>query len=225
MLESVSRASSLSSTISTSSGFAPPWAAMVSAAAPGTSSPIEKLKQVPRPSSLCSTSSPPIRATSRWQITSPRPVPPKRRVVLASAWVKPWKIRPWFSGAMPMPVSRTAIATATRPGPARVQRSETTTWPCWVNLMALPARLTSTWRRRRASPMRRGGTAGSMSNRTSISLSPTLAESTTASSRNRWSTSKGSGSSVSLPASTFEKSRMSLSRPSSERAAFSDLLA
>ena len=51
--------------------------------------------------------------TRRWLIATPSPVPPKRRVVDASAWVKPLKMRAWFSGAMPMPVSRTAKRSVT----------------------------------------------------------------------------------------------------------------
>ena len=39
---------------------------------------------------------------------SPRPVPPKRRVMEASAWVKGWKRCSWAEGGMPIPVSRTA---------------------------------------------------------------------------------------------------------------------
>ena len=54
--------------------------------------------------------SPPIASTSRLQIDSPRPVPPKRRVVDWSACEKAVKIAPTLSAGMPMPVSRTRTA-------------------------------------------------------------------------------------------------------------------
>ena len=63
----------------------------LSCAATGSSS--SKLKVLPCPSVLASSSSLPINRTSRVEMTSPRPVPPKRRVVLASAWVKASKMR------------------------------------------------------------------------------------------------------------------------------------
>ena len=42
------------------------------------------------------------------QMESPRPVPPKRRAMEASAWAKGWKRRSRPEGGMPIPVSRTA---------------------------------------------------------------------------------------------------------------------
>ena len=50
---------------------------------------------------------PPINSTSRLLMASPRPVPPKRRVVEASAWLKDLNRRARRSTGMPMPVSRT----------------------------------------------------------------------------------------------------------------------
>ena len=65
---------------------------------------------------LARRSVPPIRSTSFLQIASPRPVPPKRRVVDASAWMKLSKRRACCVASMPMPVSvtskRTPIAVA-----------------------------------------------------------------------------------------------------------------
>jgi hypothetical protein len=51
---------------------------------------------------------PPISSTSCLLIVVPRPVPPKRRVIEASAWVNGSKIACRRSGAMPMPVSFTS---------------------------------------------------------------------------------------------------------------------
>ena len=56
-----------------------------------------------------STSSvPPSRLARSREIDRPRPVPPKRRLVVPSAWWKASKMRSCWSGAMPMPESRTA---------------------------------------------------------------------------------------------------------------------
>ena len=63
---------------------------------------------LPRPGSLSTVIAPPIRATSRAAIVSPRPVPPYFRVVEVSSCSKARKTRSCLSGGMPMPVSRTA---------------------------------------------------------------------------------------------------------------------
>ena len=66
--------------------------------------------------SLATRSSPPMASTSRLQMARPRPVPPNRRVVDWSAWLKAPNSAAILSLAMPMPVSRTA----TRRPPAGV---------------------------------------------------------------------------------------------------------
>ena len=91
---------------------------------------------------------------------------------------------------------------------ARVTR--TTISPLWVNLMALPMRLVRTWRTRPGSPLTIAGTERSM---TAISSRPLAcadpaSRSTTSSTIAR--TSNSTSSISSFPASTFEKSRMSL---------------
>ena len=49
----------------------------------------------------------------------PRPVPPYRREIDASAWLNDWNRRPIRSGGMPMPVSRTSTVISQRsPGAA-----------------------------------------------------------------------------------------------------------
>ena len=93
---------------------------------------------------------PPIMPTRRLLMLRPRPVPPKRRWSKMSAWVKASKISLSLSCGMPMPVSVTASS-----------RRQSSGWlagwhgqgadvmpPLSVNLMALPIRLSSTWRRR-----------------------------------------------------------------------------
>ena len=52
-----------------------------------------------------------MRSARRRLMVSPNPVPPKRRVVLASCCVKGSKIASTRSGSTPMPVSCTAIST------------------------------------------------------------------------------------------------------------------
>ena len=77
-----------------------------------------------------------------------------------SACSNSWKMRACCSGAMPMPVSRTSntISSGCAPG-----STTTLTPPVSVNLMALPARLSSTWRSRVASPITRSGSRSSTS--------------------------------------------------------------
>ena len=181
---STSRAVGLSSTTSARSGIGGgPAGASSSATSEASRSVIWKWKRLPWPSALSRCSSPPIRPTSRWLIATPSPVPPKRRVVEASACVKPLKMRAWFSGAMPMPVSRTAISIVTSVAPIAITVTDTTTSPAAVNLIALPVRLISTCCRRKASPIRRHGRAASMSNSTSRFLAPMLADTMTDRSR------------------------------------------
>ena len=122
-----------------------------------------KEKVLPAPSTLSRCNSPPIRPTRRWQMASPSPVPPKRRVVEASACEKPLKMWPWFSGEMPMPLSLTATSSSTSSSVRSIARRRSTTWPTLVNLIALPPRLMSTCCSRMSSPSRPCGSAGSMS--------------------------------------------------------------
>src|ERR1044071_2085551 len=58
--------------------------------------------------------SPPMSVASWRLIASPRPVPPKRRVVEPSSCTKASKIAAWFSGRMPVPVSTTSITSDTQ---------------------------------------------------------------------------------------------------------------
>ena len=67
-----------------------------------------KRNVLPRPGSLSTVICPPISATSRAAIDSPRPVPSYVRVVELSSCSKAWKIFSCLSRGMPMPVSRIA---------------------------------------------------------------------------------------------------------------------
>ena len=67
---------------------------------------------LPWPGTLTSRISPPSSVASSRLIARPRPVPPYLRLVPASACWNASKISRCFSGAMPMPVSDTSIATA-----------------------------------------------------------------------------------------------------------------
>ena len=66
-----------------------------------------KWKVLPWPGALSTQILPPIICRSWREIVSPKPVPPKRRVVEPSAWVKASKMRTCFSAVIPMPVSWT----------------------------------------------------------------------------------------------------------------------
>ncbi|MNN20133.1 hypothetical protein D3C81_1333940 [compost metagenome] len=158
--------------------------------------------------------SPPIRSTSRLQMVSPSPVPPYLREVEESAWVKAWNSLLHCSSLRPMPVSMTSKRSQV---PASLSCSR---WmamvisPCPVNLIALLSRLLSTWPRRMGSPSSPVGTSVSMSNSSSRPFSCAL---TMAWSARLPSTSSRKNSTFSkciLPASIFEKSRMSLMMPS-----------
>ncbi len=118
---------------------------------------------------------------------------------------------------MPIPVSMTSnLSPPAVPG----ELTRTTTSPASVNLMALPARLISTCRRRMGSPRTAAGTAGSSSQRSSSPLARARTPKISIVSSMISRRAKSICSSSSLPASIFEKSRMSLmicSRPSAER--------
>ena len=66
-----------------------------------------KWKRLPCPTSLSTQIRPPMSPTNWEQMASPRPVPPNRRVVELSAWVKASKIDRCLSAGIPSPVSVT----------------------------------------------------------------------------------------------------------------------
>ena len=145
---------------------------------------IVKANTEPRPGSLSTRISPPMRAQSRWQMARPRPVPPYLRVVEESTCENNLNSSFLFSCGMPMPVSRTAISM--RQGSARAVAgpaagvgtvpepwcgpgggisagdTSTETQPRGVNFTALFRRLTMIWRSRVTSPTIQAGTPGSV---------------------------------------------------------------
>src|SRR3989304_565480 len=86
-------------------------------------------------------------------MASPSPLPPKRRVMEVSAWLKGWNSLAWSSCAMPMPVSLMLKRILALVCAASSSCSCTRTFPCAVNLTALPTRLKRTCWMRRASPI------------------------------------------------------------------------
>ncbi len=113
------------------------------------------VKVEPLPSSLSTEISPPFISARRLQIARPSPVPPKRRVVEDSAWVKAWNSFAWLALEMPMPWSITRKRhpnLAGLPGATNGSARIATSLPS-ENLTALPPRLNSTCRRRVGSPL------------------------------------------------------------------------
>ena len=115
-------------------------------------------------------------------------------------------------------MSRTAKCSSTDSAVRDSTATETTTSPRSVNLIALPVRLTTIWRRRPGSAMIVSGTSGRISLSSSnpfvwarservLTVSPRLSR-----------ISKEIGSRSSFPASIFEKSRISLITVRSESA-------
>ena len=133
-------------------------------------------------------------------MASPRPVPPKRRVVSSSAWLKAPKMTASLSRGMPMPVSCTAkvSVSASRCTPSRIV-------PRVVNLIALPSRL-----RRICSSLVRSddmlASPGPRSTISRLSRSITSGRTVPTTSSIRASTGKSSTSSSTLPASIFDRS-------------------
>ncbi|MNF76468.1 hypothetical protein D3C84_585830 [compost metagenome] len=176
-----------------------------------------RVKTVPLSGVLATLISPPSRSTRRWQMARPRPLPPKRRVVEDSAWLKGRNSWPRCSGAMPMPLSATLIST--RSGSPAASRAHTATRPGHSlrppeNLMALPIRLKRIWRRRMASELTQCGMSVAIS---CSRITPrALASGLRVLHRLSISSTSCSGalSISSLPASILEKSRMSSITPS-----------
>ena len=123
----------------------------------------EKRNVLPRPGSLSTVIRPPMALTSWRAMVRPRPVPPCRRVVEGSAWVKASKSRCWASRGMPGPVSATETSSSVWPGPWASTVTAIRTSPLSVNFTALDPRLAITWPSRVESPRRNAGTSGATS--------------------------------------------------------------
>ena len=172
----------------------------------------------PAPGWLETPMAPPINSATCLEIARPRPVPPKWRVVEASAWLKGWNSFASVGASMPTPLSETLKRSQTPPsaGASRgAGASATTTCPACVNLMALPLRLPINWRRRTGSPATIMGAAASMSQISSRPFCCALWASRPTLSSTTCQRLKSMRSRSSLPASILEKSRMSLRMPSS----------
>ena len=159
--------------------------------------------------------SPPRRRASSREIDRPSPVPPKRRLVLPSAWRKASKITSCCDFGMPMPVSCTAKATrpaspASAPSAAATGIARSVTWPRSVNFSALAIRFFSTCCRRSPSVCRRAGRPCSA---TTWSLTPFCIASGSKVVRSRSSSSSmrsGASDRSALPASILDRSSTSL---------------
>ena len=207
---------SLSSTIRTRV----PLRSIVSGAAAAVSSISSravKAKVLPTPSALETDRLPPIIPTSCEAMFNPRPVPPKRRVVDASAWVKASKIFCCLAAGMPMPVSRTETRSSNG---SRVPLSSTRTAisPASVNLTALLSRLASTCRRRTGSPLTRSGRSEGQLKVSSMCFCWALAAVSCTTCSRVWRNGKATDSSSRRPASILDRSRMSLRISSSDSA-------
>ena len=157
---------------------------------------------------------PPMSSTRLRLMASPRPVPPKRRVVDWSAWLNFSNRRSWTSGGMPMPVSRTQTCISSRVSLVSRQRKASSISPRAVNLTALPQRLSRIWPRRRGSPTRMRGREASYRTRNSRPFCSAWGAMASVRCSMTPSRPNSISSSSILPASTLEKSRMSLMIPS-----------
>ena len=99
-----------------------------------------RVKQVPRPSTLSTVTSPPRSFANARLSANPRPVPPNLRVVVSSAWANRWNRRETCSGVMPMPVSRTVNTIQSPPVPGSLA-TPSVILPPSVNLAALLSKL------------------------------------------------------------------------------------
>ena len=120
-----------------------------------------KMNAEPSPTTLSTRMPPPIRTQSRSQIASPSPVPPKRRVVEESTWLKALKSRLIRSAGIPMPLSRTENSSWSRPSVrCEAIRTSIAMLPAAVNFTALLTRLEITCQTRVTSPVIQVGTPG-----------------------------------------------------------------
>ena len=152
---------------------------------------------------------PPIISQKRRLIARPRPVPPYLRVVDASTCVKSWNSLPICSGGH----ADAGVADAeVDPLPVRrAWRRETSsaTVPFSVNLPALLSRLNSTWRTLVMSACMYADFGGAVDRRACCRSSRRAAGCVVVTSSTISATSKVSRNSSILPASIFDRSRMS----------------
>ncbi len=123
-----------------------------------------------------------------------------------------------LSSAMPIPVSSMVNLNMGSVEFCAGPSMPIKTWPRFVNLMELPARLTRICRILPGSPITRRGASGAYPRIKSIPFSAARGASSSATSSTATPRSKRIGSMVILPASILEKSRMSLMMVSSASA-------
>ena len=168
------------------------------------------MKVLPWPNAVVTITSPRCSWHSRFTMTSPRPVPPKRLVAEVSTWVKGTNSAAHCSGVMPMPVSATSMVSS-----SACQRSDTRTSPWSVNFSELPMRLIITWASRCRSPIRVCGTWVAASTRSPMPFASALGVISRSSSFNTARGENATRSSRIAPASTLLRSSRSLSSTSS----------
>ena len=163
-------------------------------------------KLEPSPGALSTSMRPPMRSTMRREIARPEPGAAELAGRAAVGLLE-------FAEDARLLLRRDADAGVAHleddfsaAGPASTM---TPTPPVSVNLMALPARLSSTWRKRVASPMTRSGSRSSTSEAISRPLACARGPSSSTTSSTRSVSENGCVSSSSLPASILEKSRIS----------------
>ncbi len=172
-----------------------------------------KLNVLPLPGTLLTETCPPISSVSCLEMASPSPVPPYLRVVEASACSNAWNRRSICVSVMPMPVSLTENSTSWQSALSSSTRASTATSPISVNLTALLQKLIRICPSRKGSPRKWVDTAGSTSKISSSPLAEAFSDIRFPTFSSTLSRSKSMFSIDSLPASIFEKSRMSLMMP------------
>ncbi|KWV84676.1 hypothetical protein PFLmoz3_05714 [Pseudomonas fluorescens] len=175
----------------------------------------------PSPGVLSTPISPPICSINRLEITRPKPVPPGWRDSELSAWLNAWNRARTSWLDRPMPVSCTLMRNCTLSSCSSSIIARATMVPSRVNLIALLIRLVRICLSRSGSPTNARG----VSRYTRLTSSSCLACAAGARmvkvSCSKSRRLKGTLSSTSLPASIFEKSRISLMMPSRLSADFS----
>ncbi len=165
---------------------------------------------LPSPFSLSAKISPFISSAKFLLIVRPRPVPPNWRVTEVSAWANGSKMLSSWVFEIPIPESRTWICN--RLGSESRRLIVTRTPPSEVNLIALPTKFVRICRILCGSLMIVSGIGVAELKSNWIDFSAAFPESTWKTSRIIWMGWQGMFSISTLPASTFERSRMSLIR-------------
>src|SRR6266446_5394860 len=164
-----------------------------------------KVKRLPWPASLSTQICPPCSSTNFLASARPNPVPSRFSVYTPPTCWNSSKIRPWFSGAMPMPVSHTVIHTPASSIPALIPTCPLS----GVNLTALESKLNTTCLTFRSSASMTS-IAGSTSRLRAMPWRPARSRTMVRPFSRISGRAKRPTSSSIRPASTFERSRMSL---------------